>query len=123
MKKRNLVCLLLCAVLLVAALPTAASAATLPSGIPGWSNGIDFAKELTLRAMVLAANLRISALVKIAQATPYDDVDWLLREVDNTTRPVFAFANAIGATVICEYDEYWIDGRIVLVDPLKVINL
>ena len=81
------------------------------------------AQKLKLHTMVLAANLQIFALVKIAQATPYDDVAWLLKTVEGITKPVFAYATSIGATVVCEYERHWIDGRWVLVDPLKVINI
>lgn len=133
MKKRNFVCILLSAIILMAAIPSVASAAgrtesfsigsSVTSCVKSVTSAASFAKELKLRTMVLAANIQIYALVKIAQATPYDDVAWLLNKVDGITKPVFAYAASIGATVICEYERYWIDGRWVLVDPLKVINI
>ncbi len=73
--------------------------------------------------MVASANAQIKANVKIAQATPEDDVKWLLKSVDKITKPVFQFAKKIGAEVVCEYDYYVIDGRTVAIDPLKVINI
>ncbi|MGI6239158.1 MAG: hypothetical protein ACOYI5_05980 [Christensenellales bacterium] len=76
-----------------------------------------------LERKVDTANLQIKVYVLVAMLTPYDDVDWLLSMVDATVGPVFAYAASIGATVVCEYDYYWIDGRIVAVDPLKVINV
>ena len=81
------------------------------------------AEMVTLQAMVAAANAEIKANVKIAQATPYDDVKWLLKSVDKITKPVFQYAKKIGAEVVCEYDYYVIDGKTVAVDPLKVINI
>ncbi|MGI6151540.1 MAG: hypothetical protein ACOYIR_06275 [Christensenellales bacterium] len=131
MKKRNIVCILLSVIFLMAAIPSVAFAdgrnVSFSIGSIGtsisFSSAQNFAKELKLRTMVLAANIQIYALIKIAQATPYDDVAWLLSMVDNVTKPVFAYAASIGATVICEYERHWIDGRWVLVDPLKVINI
>mgnify|MGYP000869326910 CR=1 FL=1 len=133
MKKRTFVCILLSVIILMAAIPSVASAAgrtesfSIGSSAAGCAKTVVSAagllKELKLRAMVLAANIQIYALVKIAQATPYDDVAWLLNKVDSITKPVLAYAASIGATVICEYEQHWIDGRWVLVDPLKVINI
>ena len=123
MKKRNIVCILLSVIVLMAAIPSVAFADGRTSTVKSVVPAATFAQELKLRTMVLAANLQIYALVKIAQATPYNDVAWLLAMVDNITKPVFAYADAIGATVICEYDRHWIDGRWVYVDPLKVINI
>lgn len=124
MKKRNIVCILLSVIVLMAAIPSVAFAdGRTTASATAVKPAATFAQELKLRAMVLAANLEIYALVKIAQATPFDDVNWLLAMVDKITKPVFAYAATIGATVICEYERYWIDGRYVMVDPLKVINL
>ena len=75
-----------------------------------------------LELMVDDANARIELYVRIAQCTPYDDVDWLLAKVDETVAPVFAYAAAIGATVICEYVEYTIDSRTVQIDPIRIIK-
>lgn len=77
----------------------------------------------TLYAMVDAANLAVKAQVKIAQATPYNDVEWLLVSTQATVAPVYAYAKLIGATVVCEYDYYNVDGQVVAIDPLKVINV
>lgn len=77
----------------------------------------------TLYAMVEAANVSVKAQVLIAQATPYNDVAWLLASTQATVAPVFAYAKKIGATVECEYKYYWVDGQWVAIDPLKVINV
>lgn len=76
-----------------------------------------------LYRMVDDANRKIDCYVWLAKLTPYDDVNLLLWKVDRTTAPVFRYAKQIGATVICEYRAEWIDGRVVYVDPLKVINV
>lgn len=81
------------------------------------------AQMAELKVMVASANAAIKANVRIAQATPIDDVKWLLKSVDKITKPVFQFAKKIGAEVVCEYDYYVIDGRTVAIDPLKVINI
>lgn len=87
------------------------------------SNDTQAKLNKTLYAMVEAANLAVKAQVKIAQETPYNDVAWLKAATEATVAPVFAYAELIGATVECEYKEYVVDGEIVLIDPLKVINV
>lgn len=77
---------------------------------------------LILCRMVDAANLTISALVRVAQLTPYNDVPWLLASVDVIVTAVFNYANSIGAEVQCEYVEYYIDRQYVLIDPIWVVN-
>lgn len=77
----------------------------------------------TLYAMVEAANIAVKAQVKIAQSTPYNDVEWLIASTNATVAPVFAYAKLIGATVECEYEYYTVDGQKVAIDPLKVINV
>lgn len=77
----------------------------------------------TLYAMVEAANIAVRAQVKIAQTTPYNDVEWLIASTNATVAPVFAYAKLIGATVACEYEYYTVDGQRVAIDPLKVINV
>jgi len=130
--KKNIVCILLSIIIVMVAIPTCASAAVKDGSCNGNSvqycttvstSVSDAVKTLKLRAMVLSANLQIKALVKVAQATPYDDVDWLLARIENIVAPVFAYAESIGATVVCEYEQVVIDGRTVLIDPLKVINV
>lgn len=69
------------------------------------------------------ANKQIQVYIKVAMLTPHDDVDRLLDRVDATVKPVFAYAESIGATIACEYETYYIDGQTVMIDPLKVINV
>ncbi len=77
---------------------------------------------LALNIMVEAANVVIEGLVKAAQYTPYNDVALLLFAVDCIVTPIFEYGESIGVEVVCEYTEYEIDGQLVLVDPLRVIN-
>jgi hypothetical protein len=78
---------------------------------------------LKVRAKVAAANAKVYALVAYAMATPYDDVSWLLRSVNAVNYPVIKYAEYMGFEVECEYQTFYIDGRWVDVDPLKVINV
>lgn len=87
---------------------------------PGKAADKEFAK---LEKMVEQANKKVEQLVKKAQKTPYDDVEWLLNEVEKTVRPVFEFGAKIGVTVVCEYVEYYVDGQYVLIDPIRIIRL
>lgn len=88
------------------------------------SDGGASAKEIrALYKMVDKANKKIDKLIKRAQATPYNDIDWLLDEVEDTVRPVFNYGLSIGVTVVCELEEYYIDGQYVLVDPLRVVSI
>lgn len=75
-----------------------------------------------LDKVVKAANKSIKAAVKTAQKTPYNDVPWLLAYVDGVAFTVKAYARAIGAQVVCDYEYYVIDGQNVAIDPLRVIN-
>lgn len=82
------------------------------------------AKDLQkLEKKVQQANKRIEQLVKKAQKTKVNDVDQLLQQVEVIVAEVFAYAKRIGAVVVCEYTEYYIDGQYVLIDPLRVVSL
>ena len=59
---------------------------------------------------------------KSIELTPYDDTAWLLRQIDSIVNPIMKQASKIGATVICEYEYYYIDGQLVAIDPIRVIN-
>ena len=125
--KKRLIALLICVMLLVMVIPGAASAKG--NDAPGLSTvsmriaRYNDAQFKVLERMVTAANRQIEIAVKIAQMTPWNDVAWLLALVDSIVAPVFAYANSIGAVVVCEYTTYYIDGQYVLVDPLRVIPL
>lgn len=110
--KRKVAACLLCFVLVMTLGMSTALAECTPS-----------ARELaTLEYMVDAANCQIELMVLTAQLTPWDDVDWLLSSTDTLVRQVKRYARSIGCDVACEYTYYYIDGRMVAVDPLRVIN-
>lgn len=81
------------------------------------------AEFATLNRLVDAANLQIEVMVLTAQLTPWNDIAWLQCGVAQIARSVQSYARRIGATVVCEYTYYFIDGQRVAVDPLRVINL
>ncbi|MEA4914625.1 MAG: hypothetical protein VB061_08655 [Christensenella sp.] len=125
--KKRLMALVICVMLLVMVIPSVANAA---GNDPAPVRAVTLlntrytnAQFAILERMVTAANRQIEIAVKIAQFTPWNDVSWLLNLVDSIVAPVFAYANSIGAIVVCEYTTYYIDGQYVLVDPLRVIPL
>lgn len=73
--------------------------------------------------VVDCANMAIDGLVRVAIMTPWDDVAWLLVGVDAIVAGVMAYARTAGVTIACEYERYYIDGRVVMIDPLRVINV
>ena len=75
-----------------------------------------------IEKLVAWTNNRIEVLVARAQATPEDDVEQLIAEVDMLIANVMNKAAAKGISIQCTYTAYEIDGRTVLIDPLKVIN-
>jgi hypothetical protein len=123
--KKRLLTIALCIVLVLSVLPTAGLAADC-------SNPTSFAavdsisagdvQMAVLERMVDAANAHIDILVRHAQATPYDDVDLTLFQINIIVSAVFSYADHIGATVACEYVEYYIDGQYVLIDPIHVVR-
>jgi hypothetical protein len=76
------------------------------------------AESARLNAMIDAANLKILILVKIAQLTPWNDVKWLLAQVDAIIADVKDYAASIGVAVGCVYTDYYIDGQWVSIDPV-----
>jgi len=125
--KKRLMALLICVLLLVMVIPGVANAqgndASPVSAISVRQAHYSNVQLKTLERMVAVANRQIEIAVKFAQLTPWNDVAWLLNFVQSIVSPVFAYANAIGAVVVCEYTTYYIDGQNVLVDPLRVIPL
>lgn len=71
---------------------------------------------------VNSANVQIYSLVLTAQLTPYNDVPWLLRMTKNIADSTTQKVRRLGYDVRCEYIAYRIDGQIVLIDPLHVVN-
>ena len=129
---KKFVAMLLAAVLLLSVVSTTALAEKGPKGMPELKHEQKLEKKADkqaekelkkLQQMVDKANREIEKLVRHAQKTPYDDIDWLQSQVARVTAPVFAYARSIGATVQCTYTTYYIDGQYVDVDPLRVINI
>lgn len=125
--KKRLMALLICVLLLVMVIPGVANAegnnAAPINAVSIYHARYTDAQFKILERMVANANRQIEIAVKFAQLTPWNDVAWLLDLVDSIVAPVFAYANSIGAVVVCEYTSYYIDGQYVLVDPLRVIPL
>ena len=125
--KKRLMALLVCVLLLVMVIPSVANAQgndPAPVSVASSMYARYTAAQLaTLERMVASANRQIEIAVKFAQLTPWNDIAWLQNLVESITAPVFAYANAIGAVVVCEYTAYYIDGQYVMVDPLRVIPL
>lgn len=70
--------------------------------------------------MVDNANLQIEILVKKAQLTRVDDVAQLVKTTDAIADKTIHQAAILGVKVVCQYKYYWVDGRRVAIDPLKV---
>ena len=121
--KKRLMALLVCVLLLVMVIPGIANAQGNDAAPALTSVRYSGAEFRVLVRMVATANRQIEIAVKFAQLTPWNDISWLQNFVDGITAPVFAYAKAIGAVVVCEYTTYYIDGQYVLVDPLRVIPL
>ncbi|MDD4311504.1 MAG: hypothetical protein PHW41_03390 [Eubacteriales bacterium] len=125
--KKRLMALVICVMLLVMVIPSVANAAgNDPAPVRAvtiLSTRYSNAQFAILERMVATANRQIEIAVKFAQFTPWNDVSWLLKLVDSIVAPVLAYANSIGAIVVCEYTTYYIDGQYVLIDPLRVIPL
>jgi hypothetical protein len=125
--KKRLMALLVCVMLLVMVIPSVANAQgndPAPVGIASSMHArYTSAQFKALERMVATANRQIEIAVKFAQMTPWNDVAWLQNLVNSIVSPVLAYANSIGAVVVCEYTTYYIDGQNVLVDPLRVIPL
>ena len=80
-------------------------------------------EQQKLIKMVDQANKKIEQFVAKAQKTPVNDIEWLLKQVEKTTKPVYEYADEIGATVDCRLEYFWIDGEYIGIDPLYVVNL
>lgn len=119
MKRTKKLALLLTFVLVFSTVVFSVSASA--SGGAGGPRTPTPAEYNALCRLVDTVNQTIETLVWVAQLTPYNDVPWLLASVDALTSAVFTFANLIGAEVVCELVEYYIDGQYVLIDPIWVI--
>ena len=125
--KKRMMSILICVLLLVMIIPGVANAqgndstprATVSSLYARYTD----AQFKALERMVAQTNRQIALAVKIAQLTPWNDVAQLQATVDKLVAGVMAYANSIGAVVVCEYTTYYIDGQTVLIDPLRIIRL
>ncbi|MEG1547255.1 MAG: hypothetical protein RR232_03845 [Clostridia bacterium] len=131
--KKKLFTTLLVAVILVMSLSSIAMARGNEGAYANYNSNIEMMtgnkghagsiEMKTLIRMVDQANKRVEALVKNAQATPWNDIAWMQFKIKLVITPVFIYADIIGAKVVCEYVEYYIDGQYVMVDPLRVVNV
>jgi hypothetical protein len=120
--KKKLIAMLLCVTLIVAFPATAFAQSSQPEArcLP---SSHEQAQAMRLYLMVMQANAEIELMVLWAKVTPYNDVPWLLREVERISDRVFDYAESIGAQVVCDYEPHQIDGQTVLIDPLRVVNV
>ncbi len=72
--------------------------------------------------LVAQANIRIELLVAQAQRTKKDDVAMLLTQVNRIVETTTKQVARLGYSVECTYTEYVVDGQVVLIDPLRVIQ-
>jgi hypothetical protein len=113
-------------VLVIVSMMSTMAMAAAPAQYSAYVRGewtITKSESARLNAMIDSANLKILVLVTIAQRTPWNDIKWLLKEVDEIIADVQRYAASIGVTVGCEYTKYWIDGQWVLVDPIIYIPI
>lgn len=71
--------------------------------------------------LVDQANDYIAWQVRFAQLTPWDDVDPMLERIKVRVDFVMRMADIYDCEVECEYVAYVIDGRRVMIDPLRVV--
>lgn len=124
-KAKRAIAVVLCVVLLAGLVPVSAFAYSAEPVAPVTEAArVPSAGEMAaLRRMVRSANRAIEFLVFCAQLTPCDDTELLLAAVEGIVLPVFAYADAIGATVVCDYVAYEIDGKTVMIDPIRVVDV
>ena len=124
--KRKILSVLICVMLLVLLIPGVASAKGNDAGLQPTAGIVQRYSNVQfkrLELMVERTNRQIELAVKVAQITPWNDVPQLLEFVSSSVADVMAYANSIGAIVVCEYTTYYIDGQSVLIDPLRIIPL
>lgn len=73
-------------------------------------------------ATIEKANAKIVSLVEHAQKTKKNDVAQLLKQVDQVIEQTTKKVEKLGFEVACTYDTYIVDGQVVIIDPLYVIN-
>lgn len=83
---------------------------------------VDTRNRQKAEEIVIRANCQIAAKVAWAQATPEDDVEWLIAVTNSISAKARAEVAALGFTAVCSYVVYFVDGRYVPIDPLNVVN-
>ncbi len=78
--------------------------------------------EAIVQVLVTVANSVIERMVEAAQNNPNADIDKLIADTNRISATVISIADRLGITVLCEYKEYVINGEVVLIDPLRIIN-
>ncbi len=69
------------------------------------------------------ANIQIELIVVAAQLTPWDDTELavcLTEKISSETIKLLTEKYEVNA--VCEYKPYKIDGKIVYIDPIKIIE-
>ena len=99
---------------------TAAAAEPASAPTPAFTFRIDNEKKAEI--LVAATNRMILLLVKIAQFTPKNDVDALVQATNELAFRTIEKAAELGVIVVCEYVAFEVDGQIVYIDPLRIIN-
>lgn len=94
---------------------------------PGIASACGYVSPETARynqavSIVNSANAKIRSLVLTAQLTPYNDIAWLISSTNAVAANAKARVAQLGFQVGCEYTYYRVDGRMVAIDPLYVIN-
>ena len=124
MQMKKAISMLIALVLVFSLLGTVSYADNSHGNANGWANGNGKGNGLCYHKAVLivdASNAVISAAVRAAQATPYDDVAELKLATDAIAASCKAAVKALGYDVECVLVTYIIDGQAVEIDPLFVI--
>lgn len=79
-------------------------------------------KLLQAQAIVATANMTIESMVRIAQFSPWPDIDALKNVTNRISQRAQEACAAIGVSVKCEIRLYWIAGEWVEIDPLRVVG-
>lgn len=113
MKKKLLALVLLLVLAFGVVAPGVASACSYNSELARYNQAV---------SIINSANSKIRSLVRTAQATPYNDVAWLIASTNSVAANAKYKVSRLGFKVGCTYTYYKVDGRTVAIDPLYVIN-
>ncbi len=73
-------------------------------------------------ALVDWTNTKIDAAVIKAQQTPWNDICLLMQQENILVDNAMFWGRLTGYEIECVYTPYQIDGRTVMIDPLRVVN-